>query len=312
MARSGSIHRCRRQRVASGHCSQSEEFLEAADAYGVMVDQPSGDGEGHWVDGGSPPSADDITLKEEVHRDMVIYDRNHPSVLDWETDNGGVNWPLVGVLKSIDGYWDSLVSANSPVVNPTAANRKSGLGVAYPSLTAPNVRYEGSRGYDGSTSPPSAYAYLDLCDGAGCETGQKHAYPENPAFGAEYWTNKGDGRGLTYDYELAFVGPVMNPWAQARAANTFGMSHWYYADTPGETCTWLEYDNFDYPPTGHSLSICRTTFARWSHQWWTRTGFQDFSITSIRPIGCLTQSSRLYTLRITGIAHTNTYNTWEK
>jgi hypothetical protein len=43
------------------------------------------------------------------------------------------------------------------------------------------------------------------------------------------------------------VGPVLNPWAQARAANTFGMSHWYFADTPGETCTWLEYDNFDYP-----------------------------------------------------------------
>jgi hypothetical protein len=231
-----------------GHCSQSEEFLEAADAYGVMVDQPSGDGESNWTAANVAKHPNDVLLKEELHRDMVIYDRNHPSILDWETDNGGMNWPLVGVLKSIDGYWDSLVSANSPLVNPVAANRISGLGAAYPALTAPNVRYEGSRGYDGSTSPPSAYAYLDLCDGAGCETGQKHSYPNNPAFGAEYWTNKGDGRGLTYDYELAFVGPVMNPWAQARAANTFGMSHWYFADTPGETCTWLEYDNFDYPP----------------------------------------------------------------
>jgi hypothetical protein len=230
-----------------GHCSTSEEFLEAADAYGVMVDQPSGDGESGWTAANMAKHPNDELLKEEIHRDMVIYDRNHPSILDWETDNGGMNWPLVGVLKSIDGYWDNLVSANSPIVNPTAANRTSGDGVAYPALTAPNVRYEGSRGYDSTTSPPSAYAYLDLCDGAGCETGQKHAYPNNPAFGAEYWTNKGDGRGLTYDYELAFIGPVMNPWAQARAANTFGMSHWYFADTPGETCTWLEYDNFDYP-----------------------------------------------------------------
>ena len=230
-----------------GHCSQSGEFLEAADAYGVMVDQPSGDGESHWTAANSAKYPDDVPLKEEIHRDMVIYDRNHPSILDWETDNGGMNWPLVGVLKSIDGYWDSLVSANSPLVNPVAANRTSGLGVAYPVLTAPNVRYEGSRGYDGSTSPPSAYGYLDLCDGAGCETGQKHSYPNNPAFGAEYWTNKGNGRGLNYDYELAFAGPAMNPWAQARAADTFGMAHWYFADTPGETCTWLEYANFEYP-----------------------------------------------------------------
>ena len=52
-----------------------------------MIDQPSGDGEGSF----NNPSADDAQLKQEVHRDMIIRDRSHPSILDWEMDNGGNN-----------------------------------------------------------------------------------------------------------------------------------------------------------------------------------------------------------------------------
>jgi beta-galactosidase len=66
-----------------GHSTSSEEMVEAADAYGIMIDQPSGDGEGYW-NASSNPTADDLQLKQEVHRDMIIRDRSHPSILDWE------------------------------------------------------------------------------------------------------------------------------------------------------------------------------------------------------------------------------------
>ena len=48
-----------------------------------MIVQPSGDGE----NGFNTPAADDVTLKKELHRDMIIRDRSHPSVLAWSLGN---------------------------------------------------------------------------------------------------------------------------------------------------------------------------------------------------------------------------------
>ena len=187
-----------------GHSTSSEEFVEAADAYGIMIDQPSGDGEGSFTN----PSADDAQLKQEVHRDMIIRDRSHPSILDWEMDNGGNNVTLAGQLNAIGLQWDSI-----------------------------NPRKQASRAY----SPQ--YAFLDECDGAGCEVGNKRQYPDNPAFGAEYWDNVGTGRGLAWDFELAFANGYLNDWRNGRASNTFGMAQWYFADTPGEVALYAEYQN---------------------------------------------------------------------
>ena len=61
-----------------GHSTTSEEFVNAADAYGIMIDQPSGDNEEAFAAAGNP-TPDMITLKEELHRDMIIRDRSHPS-----------------------------------------------------------------------------------------------------------------------------------------------------------------------------------------------------------------------------------------
>ncbi len=187
-----------------GHSSTSEEFVDAADAYGIMIDQPSGDGEGSF----NNPSADDALLKQEVHRDMIIRDRSHPSILDWEMDNGGNNVTLANQLATLGTQWDSI---------------------------AP--RQQASRAY----SPQ--YAFIDECDGAGCEVGNKQQNPGNPAFGAEYWDNVGTGRGLAYDYELAFAQGYLNDWRNGRANNTFGMAQWYFADTPGEVALYAEYQN---------------------------------------------------------------------
>ena len=188
-----------------GHSTSSEEMVEAADAYGIMIDQPSGDGEGYW-NASSNPTADDLQLKQEVHRDMIIRDRSHPSILDWERDNGGMNPLLAGELGTIETTWDS--------VNP---------------------RMSADRTYS------SSYGFIDECDGAGCEVGNKQQNPNNPAFGAEYWDNMGTGRGLAYDYELAFAAPYLDDWRRGRAANAFGMAQWYFAESPGEDSLWAEY-----------------------------------------------------------------------
>ena len=190
-----------------GHSTSSLELVEAADAYGIMIDQPSGDGEGYW-NASSNPSADDQQLKQELHRDMIIRDRSHPSILDWERDNGGMNATLASELGSIETTWDN--------INP--------------------------RGSADRTYSP-AFGLIDECDGAGCEVGNKQQNPNNPAFGAEYWDNMGTGRGLAYDYELAFAAPYLDDWRRGRAANAFGMAQWYFAESPGEVSLWAEYQN---------------------------------------------------------------------
>ena len=190
-----------------GHSTSSEEMVEAADAYGIMIDQPSGDGEGNW-NTTSNPTADDLQLKQEAHRDMIVRDRSHPSILDWERDNGGMNPTLASELGTIETTWDNI-----------------------------NPRVSADRTY----SP--AYGFMDECDGAGCEAGNKEQNPNNPAFGAEYWDNMGTGRGLAYDFELAFAAPYLDDWRQGRAANAFGMAQWYFAESPGEDSLWAEYQN---------------------------------------------------------------------
>ena len=187
-----------------GHSTSSEEFVDAADAYGIMIDQPSGDGEGNFTN----PSADDTTLKVELHRDMIIRDRSHPSILDWEEDNGGNNQSLANTLATLEAQWDS--------IQPRKQATRSGV--------------------------PS-YAFINECDGAGCEVANKQSNPQYPAFGAEYWNNIGTGRGLAYDFELAHAAGYLNDWRDGRANNTFGMAQWYFADTPGEVALWAEYQN---------------------------------------------------------------------
>jgi beta-galactosidase len=187
-----------------GHSSTSEAFVDAADAYGVMIVQPSGDGE----NGFNTPTADDVTLKKELHRDMIIRDRSHPSILAWESDNGVTNHAVGAALLAIDQTWD-------PINPRVAADR----------------------------TPDPANGFLLGCTLEGCEIGVKNQFPNNPAWGSEYWGN-GTARGLAYDFELAFVAPFLNDWHKSRQANAFGMAQWYFADTPGETGLYAEYQQF--------------------------------------------------------------------
>jgi beta-galactosidase len=187
-----------------GHSSSSEEFVNAADEYGVMIDQPSGDGEEAFA----TPPADDITLKQELHRDMIVRDRSHPSILDWESNNGTMEESVGTALLAINQTWD-------PINTRAAADR----------------------------TPDPVNGYVLGCTLQGCEVGVKNQFPNNPAYGMEYWGN-GTARGLAYDYELAFAAPFLDSWRQGRQANAFAMSQWYFADTPGENGLYAEYQQY--------------------------------------------------------------------
>ena len=191
-----------------GHSSSSEEFVNAADEYGVMIDQPSGDGEEAFA----TPPADSVTLKEELHRDMIVRDRSHPSILDWESNNGTMEESIGAALLAINQTWD-------PINTRAAADR----------------------------TPDPANGYILGCTLQGCDVGVKNQYPNNPAYGMEYWGN-GTARGLAYDYELAYVAPFLDSWRQSRAANSFAISQWYFADTPGETGLYAEYQQYNNTP----------------------------------------------------------------
>ena len=188
-----------------GHSSSSEEFVNAADEYGVMIDQPSGDGEEAFA----TPPADSVTLKEELHRDMIVRDRSHPSILDWESNNGTMEESIGTALLQIDQTWD-------PINTRAAADR----------------------------TPDPVNGYVLGCTLQGCEVGVKNQFPNNPAYGMEYWGN-GTARGLAYDYELAYVAPFLDSWRQGREANAFAMSQWYFADTPGENGLYAEYQQYN-------------------------------------------------------------------
>jgi hypothetical protein len=187
-----------------GHSSTSEAFVDAADAYGVMIVQPSGDGE----NGFNTPAADDVTLKTELHRDMIVRDRSHPSILAWESDNGVTNHSVGAALIAIDQTWDPI-----------------------------NLRVAADR------TPDPANGFLLGCTLEGCDVGVKNQFPNNPAWGSEYWGN-GHGRGLAYDFEIAFTAPFLNDWRKSHQANSFGMAQWYFADTPGENGLYAEYQQF--------------------------------------------------------------------
>jgi hypothetical protein len=187
-----------------GHSTSSEEFVNAADALGIMIVQPSGDGENGFANAcNDGPTCDRETLKKELHRDMIVRDRNHPSILAWEADNGQMNTPLAQQLKQIGNQWDNLA-----------------------------LRVQSDR------TPNPANGDILSCSREGCDIGVKQQFPNNPAWGAEYW-----GTGTIrqdYDNELSFAAPYVDSWSQGVTAHVFGLSQWYFADSPGEIGTYTD------------------------------------------------------------------------
>ena len=186
-----------------GHSSQGPEFLAAADAFGIMMVQPSGDGENGFATACAQQPCDRQTLKTELHRDMIVHDRNNPSVLAWEADNGVTDTAFAQSLKALSRIWD-------PILTRAQADR----------------------------TPDPANGDILGCSRQGCEIGTKNTFPDSPAWGSEYW-----GAGVmrdSYDYELAFAAPFLKDWRGGVAVKAFGMAHWYLAETPGEVTDYVD------------------------------------------------------------------------
>ncbi len=208
-----------------GHSSCSAGFVEACDNEGVMLIQPSGDGEGSF-NGVAPTDAKGI-LKSEIQRDVVIRDRNHPSILAWEIDNGGNSLALAQSLTALIAQWE-------PVNPHVTADR----------------------------TPNPAYGFLLSCTVVGCEIGVKNQYPNNPAWGAEWWSDYSRMARFEYDYEIAFCADYMNTWVNSRAKNCFGMAQWYMSETPGEDGISLPYKNTATYPKCRSFECSMMDFNR--------------------------------------------------
>jgi hypothetical protein len=184
-----------------GHSTCSPEFVNACDAFGVMLVQPSGEGEGAFSATAITP--DRSTLKLEVHRDMIVRDRNHPSILAWEADNGPCLTSFAQQLQTTVNTWDSI--APRPQADRT-----------------PN---------------PQNGTILG-CTLVGCEIGVKANYPNNPAWGSEYW-GRHSAR-YAYDFQIAHAAEFLDNWRRSKNVKAFGIAQWYLAETPGEDAAFLE------------------------------------------------------------------------
>src|SRR5260370_10316874 len=143
-----------------GHSAESEEFVSAADALGIMVVQPSGDGENGFSDPCGPTAkttCEQEELKQELHRDMIIRDRSHPSILAWEADNGVTLPAFAQQLAAIGKQWDYLGS-DGPINGPRGGHAQS----------------------DRSGGQPQFAGNGDFmsCSGNSCEIGVQAAIPD--------------------------------------------------------------------------------------------------------------------------------------
>jgi beta-galactosidase len=82
--------------VRWGHCAASEPMIAAGDQLGIMAEQPGVDGESDTVGAA-------WKVRATAFRDLIIYFRNHPSIMIWEGGNQKVS---LAHVKELRGYMD--------------------------------------------------------------------------------------------------------------------------------------------------------------------------------------------------------------
>jgi beta-galactosidase len=86
--------------VRWGHCAGAPADIASADQLGLLVLQPGVDGEGD-------ARGEAWTLRAAAFRDMLIYYRNHPSIIIWEGGNQKVTREHAQELREHMANWDA-------------------------------------------------------------------------------------------------------------------------------------------------------------------------------------------------------------
>jgi beta-galactosidase len=82
-----------------GHCAASAPMIQAGDELGIMAEQPGVDGESDTVGAA-------WKIRAAAWRDMIIYFRNHPSIMIWEGGNQKISLAHVKELRGIMDEFD--------------------------------------------------------------------------------------------------------------------------------------------------------------------------------------------------------------
>ena len=187
-----------------GHCAGAPGALDAGDRLGIIAEQPGVDGEGDAV-------GDAWTIRAAAWRDMIIYYRNHPSILIWEGGNQKVSHDHA---KELRGYMDQYdphggrVYAHRRADEVTAEFMDIGIGTEGGREIARLPVVEGE--YDREESPRRVW------DDA---SPPNFGYPE--------------GKGQTYDLtsEQYAVNQVSQYVSKVGAPNHSGGANWIFSDS---------------------------------------------------------------------------------
>ena len=85
--------------VRWGHCAGAPADIASADQLGIIIEQPGVDGEGDAI-------GDAWKLRASAFRDMLVYYRNHPSILLWEGGNQKVTREHAHELRAFVDSFD--------------------------------------------------------------------------------------------------------------------------------------------------------------------------------------------------------------